>query len=145
MRLAATEDSRVQQGHQRGGDKSAPMTGRKGISKTRAEFSFSHEVNKDLPFPIYVKPPMATERRTLNLQWLFGFQGRKSTRHYSISLQSHCPLWLTLQHAPVFPVLHGRKGEIFHLRQTAPQRRGLLTPCGPHWVSWFGCHPSICG
>ena len=117
-----------------GGKKVPPWEA--GKAKTRTEFSFSREVNRDLPFPIYVKPPMATERRTLNLQWPFGFQGRKSTRHYSISLQSCCPLWLTLQHAPISPVLHGRKGEIFHLRQTASQRRGLLAPCGPHWVSW---------
>lgn len=130
---------RVRQGHQGGRDRSVPSRGRKGfIRKPRAEdleFSFSHEVNKDLPFPIYVKPPMATERRTLNSQWPFGFQGRKATRHRSISLQARCPLWLTLQHTPIFSCAPWEEGEIFHLRQTAPQGRGLLTPCGLHWVS----------
>lgn len=108
---------RVRQGHQGGRDRSVPSRGRKGfIRKPRAEdleFSFSHEVNKDLPFPIYVKPPMATERRTLNSQWPFGFQGRKATRHRSISLQARCPLWLTLQHTPIFPVPRGRKVRFF--------------------------------
>lgn len=138
---------RVQQGHQGGRDRSAPSRGRKGfISKPRAEdleFSFSHEVSKDLPFPIYVKLPVATERRTLNPQWPFGFQGRKSTRHHSISLQARCPLRLTLQHTPIFPVPRGRKGEIFHLRQLLKgggcSPRVVLT--GSHG---FGCHPFIC-